>query len=799
MKRIMTRNTLWLVCLLLVTWDNHCGFAQDASSGDAAVAATNSPLTDEQLRERGQAIYVEQCADCHGQQGEGVESAYAKPLTGDDSLGELASVITETMPEDDPTRCEGTDADAVAAYIHYAFYSEAAQIRNRPPRVALSRLTAKQLQQSISDLYAKAAQGLPPVREERGVKGIYFAGSRWKDENKKIDRIDNTINFDFGKESPGEGISPEEFYIYWEGGIKADVSGRYEIIVRSTCSFVMNFGRLNREFINNHVQSGDKTEFRRVIELTAGRVYPFKIDFIQRKRLTEQPPASISLSWIPPSGAEQIIPVENLLPGWTAPGYALQASLPPDDRSYGYERGIAVSRDWDEATTVAAIEFSQICWDELWPHYSRQHSKEGKDEREMLKGFLTELATTAFRGEMNDELRRVYVDAAVDSSEDHREAVRRAVLMIIKSPRFLYPTLDSKQSVSQQAANRLALVLHDGLPIEDWLMKQVAKNELETEQQVREAASRMMDDYRTRAKTDDMIREWLSLSQLKELVKDDEQYSGFDAAVVNDLQRSLMALVNEIIWSEASDYRQLFLADWTYSSKRLAEFYGDQWRVPEEATSLTKTDVSGNNRFGVLTHPLLMSSLAYHDTSSPIHRGVFVIRNLLGRTLRPPMDAFAPLSPDLHPNLTTRERVALQTSPESCQVCHVKINSLGFALENFDAAGRFRTEELGQAIDPSSIYVDRRGETIEFNGPAELAHYLATSQDAQEAFVRRVFQHFVKQPIAAYGDDTLEKLTTRFRESGYHLRKLMIEVAVIAAFEDPSKSPQESNDGPTKT
>ncbi len=96
----------------------------------------------------------------------------------------------------------------------------------------------------------------------------------------------------------------------------------------------------------------------------------------------------------------------------------------------------------------------------------------------------------------------------------------------------------------------------------------------------------------------------------------------------------------------------------------------------------------------MITHPYLMSALAYHDSTSPIHRGVFLIRFVLGRTLRPPAEAFAPLSPDLHPDLTTRERVELQTSPESCQVvCHSKINGLGFTLENFDAVGRYRELE----------------------------------------------------------------------------------------------------------
>lgn len=176
-----------------------------------------------------------------------------------------------------------------------------------------------------------------------------------------------------------------------------------------------------------------------------------------------------------------------------------------------------------------------------------------------------------------------------------------------------------------------------------------------------------------------------------------------------------------------------------------------------------------------------MSALGYRDTSSPIHRGVFLIRYLLGRTLRPPNAAFTPLSPDLHPDLTTRERVHLQTSPENCQVCHSRINALGFALENFDAVGRYREQERNKPIDASGSYTTLADQQVTFTGPGDLAEFLAGSRDAHRAFVSRAFQHFVKQPVAAYGAETLDELTESFRANGYNIRRLIVDIAVIAA------------------
>ena len=196
---------------------------------------------------------------------------------------------------------------------------------------------------------------------------------------------------------------------------------------------------------------------------------------------------------------------------------------------------------------------------------------------------------------------------------------------------------------------------------------------------------------------------WLKVDHVPDVTKDTERFPEFNAVLANDLRTSLELFLDEVLSSESADFRQLLLADSLSLNGRLAKFYGVD--LPEDAP-FQLVPLDSNERAGVLSHPYLMAGFAYTATSSPIHRGVFIARSMLGRTLRPPPEAVTPLAAELRPDLTTRDRVALQTKPESCQSCHAMINPLGFTLEHFDAVGRFRKEELGKPIVASRIAVD---------------------------------------------------------------------------------------------
>jgi hypothetical protein len=448
--------------------------------------------------------------------------------------------------------------------------------------------------------------------------------------------------------------------------------------------------------------------------------------------------------------------------------------FPPDDRSIGYERGTSVSKAWDRATTDAAIEVAGYVVAHLGELAGFQ---DGAGDREIrIREFCRRFAERAFRQPLTTEQQRLYLDRQFGGVRDLEAAVKRVVLLVLKSPRFLYREIDGGRD-GYDVASRLSFGLWDSLPDQE-LLEAAAAGRLASREQVARQAERMLLDPRTHGKVREFFLQWLKVDPVPDLTKDARQFPGFDPEIASDLRTSLELFLEDVVWSEASDFRQLLLADSLYLNGRLARFYGAN--LPADAP-FQKVSFQSGERAGVLTHPYLLATFAYTAASSPIHRGVFLARNVLGQALRPPPEAFTPLAPDLHPGLTTRERVTLQTRPQACQSCHGMINPLGFTLEHFDAVGRYRGEEKGKQIDSTGTYQTRSSEVVKFAGVRDLATFLAGSTETHEAFVERLFHYVVKQPVRAYGPRTLPELRRSFAQNHDSIRKLLVEIMAASA------------------
>ncbi len=777
------------------------------------------------IQKQGLAIYEKLCLECHGAKGEGVKGKADEPLVGNRSLDSLAKRIERTMPEDEPDLCVGEEARAVAAYIYEAFYSEAARARETPARIELSRLTVPQYRQSVADLVL-SFRGEVNIGTERGLKALYFGARNFTERKEFLDRakarqeaaakaaeaaksaeaaaspaapapdaapaplaekdlpeadkyqrVDAQVRFDFGEGVPpheeARGFSPEEFSIRWEGTLLPEETGVYEFVVKTRNGVTLWVNDRDRGEAGGRkaidawvAPHNDLREESGSVFLVAGRPYPIRLDFFTYKEKA----ASVELLWKPPHGVLETIPARNLTPDWVHESLILDTPFPADDRSVGYERGTRVSKAWLEAVTAgaaAASDYVVLRLDEL-----ARTKRDQPDRREKIEAFAEQFVARAFRRPLSEAEKASYVRIHFQGDAPVEQAVKRMVLQTLSSPRFLYPDLSAVQPDSWTLASRLALILWDSVP-NTRLIELASRGELDKADKLPGIVREMVGNWRTRAKVRGFYHHWLEMERADELFKDPETFPEFDPAVAADLRTSLYLFLDEKTWGQDSSYRDLLLASEIPLNHRLGKLYGVE--IPGDFQPVA---LDGGQRAGLITHPYLLSYLAYHNNTSPIHRGVFLARHVLGMALKSPPMANEFKDAGFDPSLTMREKVAEMTKSQDCMACHSTINPLGFSLEHYDGIGRWREQDRGKPVNARSEFHPDGDHAMTLSGARDVAEFAAGAPSAHRAFVEKLFHHLVKQPVRAYGEDEMEILCQAFSDCGYRIPQLIEQMAL---------------------
>ncbi len=451
----------------------------------------------------GERVYREKCAQCHGVDGAGTKQN-KKRLEGGLSVAQLAEVIGETMPEDAPGSLAPAESQAVAAYVHGAFYSEIARARRAPARIELARLTVRQYRQALSDLIGSFRPALT-FGEQRGLNGEYYSGRRIGGRRgRATKRLDSQVDFNFGREAPVEQIAePREFSIRWTGSVQAAETGEYEFVIRTEHAARLWVNDNRQPLIDAWVKSGDDTEYQGSLFLLGGRVYPLRLEFTKakqgvddskkQKKKPPSAPASIALLWRRPQGVLAPIPSRRLAPDTGSESFVCATPFPPDDRSYGWERGVSISKAWDQATTDAAIDAAGYVTEKLNELAKTRGGDSDRDQK--LRRFCREFVERAFRRPLNDKQAAIYIDRQFDEAGKAETAVKRVVLLSLKSPRFLFREVSGDDAYD--VAARLSFGLWDSLP-DDELLNAARDGQLRSTEQVAQQAERMLNDPRAK-------------------------------------------------------------------------------------------------------------------------------------------------------------------------------------------------------------------------------------------------------------------------------------------------------------
>ena len=245
-----------------------------------------------------------------------------------------------------------------------------------------------------------------------------------------------------------------------------------------------------------------------------------------------------------------------------------------------------------------------------------------------------------------------------------------------------------------------------------------------------------------------------------------------------ELEQSLLRLVpfrvEDVTFDSAGTFRALLTEPSTWVNGPLAQFYG----LPGvTGADFQKVALDPSRRAGVLTQAAFLRAHAHAASTSPVHRGLAVLRELLCVEIPPPPAEVDPVlePPDPAP-ATMRERLTVATQAAACRSCHDDINPLGFAFEHYDAVGKWQDTDNGLAVDTSGV-LTKTDAAGSFADAIELLKRIADSDDAKACFVGHWLAQAYRRPAEAGDGCAVEQLSQAFADSDGTLVELMVSLA----------------------
>jgi hypothetical protein len=334
------------------------------------------------------------------------------------------------------------------------------------------------------------------------------------------------------------------------------------------------------------------------------------------------------------------------------------------------------------------------------------------------KQILAALARRAYRGQVTDaDLMRLfefYTEGRSGRSFD--AGIQLALQRILASPKFTFRIERDPAGIAPgtayrladlELASRLSFFLWSSIPDEE-LLDLASKGRLRNPDVLAKQVSRMLADPKSHALVENFAGQWLYLRNLRNQVPNSLAFPDFD----DNLRRAFETeteLFFESVMREDRNVLDLMTADYTFLNERLARHYD----IPNVMGShFRRVKMTGTNRRGLLGHGSVLMVSSHTDRTSPVVRGKWILDNLMGAPPPPPPAAVPPLKESEGPGTnvqTLRERLEEHRANPACAACHKLMDPIGFALENFDAVGAYRTRDggtLGPMIDASGQLMD---------------------------------------------------------------------------------------------
>ncbi len=408
-----------------------------------------------------------------------------------------------------------------------------------------------------------------------------------------------------------------------------------------------------------------------------------------------------------------------------------------------------------------------------WPPASHESvwGREGQTNEQIIRNF----ATRAFRRPMTDEQIAPYIRLA----EKSPEGIRTAIEAILCSPRFLYLQEPTAELDDYAIASRLSYFLWNTMP-DDALLRDAANGKLRDSNALIAHVDRMLADPRSDEFVNSFVWSWLHLDNTVEMAPDPMKFYDYHRnRIAEAMVKESNAFFRHLL-DENLSIANFIDADFAIINANLGRLYGLTGKV-NTVTAFQKVSLTGtHHRGGLLGQASVLTASANGVDTSPVVRGIWILENLLGTPPAPPPPDVDIPEPDARGELTIRELYAKHRMVESCNDCHKKIDPLGFALENFDAIGQWRTKyESGHDVDSSGQMPS--GE--KFTNVNGLKRIMASDL---ELFSRnlciKLLTYATGRTMNAADRPEIDRMVSRMLEQGSGLKDLLRQVVTSDTF-----------------
>jgi hypothetical protein len=338
-------------------------------------------------------------------------------------------------------------------------------------------------------------------------------------------------------------------------------------------------------------------------------------------------------------------------------------------------------------------------------------------------------------------------------------------------PDTAYPVSDL------ELASRLSFFLWSSIP-DDELLTLAEQGKLRQPGVIEQQVQRMFRDPKSQALVDNFTGQWLFLRNVSSHNPNRDVFAEFDESLRESFVQETKLFLRSIFREDRS-VLDLLRADYTYLNERLALHYGIDGIY---GNKFRRVELADEARHGLLGQGGILTITALANRTSPVARGKWVLENLLASPPPPPPANIPPLREknDDGKVLSMRQQMEMHRASPACAICHTRMDPIGFALENFDAVGKWRATDAGLPIDASGVTPDGS----KFEGPDGLRDALLNRPETLvNAAAQKLLTYALGRPIEYYDQPAVRKIVREAAPSEYRWSSIVLGIVKSTPFQ----------------